>query len=207
MTTESIKIRSVRLTSYHRDHIKTRALEDAFTAKQAALDAEEHALAEEVFRFFTTQQERDAIATLGAKWFDNGMGRAIRIRTGSGFTLELALPGRTPVPQGATPWETEGVRRWTLEPDTDLNTRVEDLAKRREALRSARVAASQKLGALLNSVSSSTALAELWPDGAPYYVPLFTTSPKPEARAVATPIAEINAVLGLPKPTSEPEAA
>lgn len=183
-----------KLTNWIREGIAKRAVAASFDPRNQMLLAAEDALAREAYTVAFTKQELAAVAKIPANWVR--LDACLRFNV-AGLTITLDLIGEgLPVPYKVKGSEYGGwgCKPLVAIPHGDLADRVQAHANDKEDYKRQRRDALAKVEALLGSVSTLKQLADIWPEGAPFYSVLSERPVLPPAIRVD----EINAALGLP---------
>jgi hypothetical protein len=187
------KLPYVRLTNLDRDSVVRRAIDGSFAEREAALAKVEGEIARTIYEAIIPVAPRKAAETLPDNWIKRLTTLALNV---GGLSLDLVVSGdAVPVPYS----NRDGSRRIGSTNDPAHVDAVNRLLADKEAFAADRRRARESLKALAYSIRSLRELAELWPEGEPYWKWLADRSGKPVAGLPAPQIAEINALLGLPK--------
>lgn len=186
---------SFRLTTSYRDSIVHYAIEGAFAERDKALAEREHALARRCYDAVIPAAEQRLAAKMPEHWLRRDA--CLRFNVG-GLTVDLrTADGGLPVPYRPKGEKYGGYSCNRLgavsDPDIvqDVNAYLADV----EALKKTRAEAKAALRGMLAGVNTIKVLAELWPEGRPYYERYMVERPAPNLPAPQ--IAAVNALLGL----------
>lgn len=187
------KLPYVRLTNLDRDAVVRRAIEGSFSEREAALAKIEGGIARAIYESILPVAERKAAAALPERWTKRVTTLSLNV---GGLSLDLVVSG-DPVP---VPYSNrDGSRRIGSTSDPADVDAINRLLADKEVFAADRRRARESLKALVYSIRSLRELAELWPEGEPYWKWLADRSGKPVAGLPAPQVAELNALLGLPK--------
>lgn len=184
-----------KLTKYSREAIARRAVAHAFDAKQEAIFANEDALAREAYALTFPAEELALVSTVPDNWFR--LDACLRFNVG-GQQIVLRLIGDgLPVPYRRLNEEygSYGCNILGVIEHGDLCDRIQKHAQHAETVKNERRAALRATEAMLDAVTTTGKLKEIWPEGEPFYAQ-YDDKPAPSLPAVR--VDEINALLGLP---------
>lgn len=176
---------TIRLTNDIRRVIVKRLNEHAFDKREAALLAEEHALAAKVYDAIYPAKHQKTMTALPKGYLPTRNEVTIYVG-GARIGLDLSE-------ERVCGCNTE---RFAVAASDPLGKAALDFAKKKETLADERSAAGREARSVLNSVTSVGKLREVWPE-----IDAFVKDIGPESRpvtALAKPIAALNRSLGLP---------
>lgn len=186
--------KQTRLTNYTREAIAEAALKAAFEPKKQALLTAEDALAREAYAAVFTPDEVKKAKALPANWLRRDPCLHFNV---NGLRIELCtIEQHLPVPYQSKSGERGyGCHRQQGSISAgDLADRITAHAMAKEKLRDEKRDASNKLSAMLSSISTMNKLKETWPEGEQFYAQFMqVAAPLPPAIRVD----EINSALGL----------
>jgi hypothetical protein len=178
----------MRLTQETIRIISGRALKAAFKQRLDDIRQQEHDLAMACWEHVFTADARNHALAAPTGWIRQD--RCLRFNMGFRQTTLNLNNTSVPVPH-STDCRTLG----TIHDET-LNQRFTDFERDRNALQSERERANQGLFSLLNSAKTMKRLAEIWPEGLPFYERELEVSKR--AASVPAVISEdVNKLLGL----------
>jgi hypothetical protein len=178
-----------------RDRVVRLAIEGAFSEREATLAKVENNVARAIYEAILPAAERKAAAALPDRWTKRVTTLSVNV---GGLAMDLVISG-DPIP---VPYSNrDGSKRIGATADPAHVEAVNRLNGEKGTLAADKRRAKASLEALVYSIRSLRELAELWPEGEPYWSWLKDRSGKPVAGLPAPQIAEINALLGLPKET------
>ncbi len=189
-----------RLTNYIRESIARSAINHAFDPKKEALSVTEDALACVAYAFVFSKKETDLVGKVPEYWFR--LDSCLRFNVG-GQSITLKLKKGLPVPYGTKNGSDSGYHCHNLGviPHGDLCDRIQAHAQALEAYKEQRRGAERQVKAMLDAVTTTGKLKEVWPEGEQFYS-VYDDVAAPKLPALR--VDEINAMLGL---ASEQEAA
>jgi hypothetical protein len=167
-------------------HEACRAL---FADEQKRNDEVEAELAIECYENVFTKAELEWTKTASAGWLSED--KCLRFNV-NGWDVRLSVPKAVPVPakfrNGCMSLGVVG---------GELAVRVRDFVLKRDGDRDKRAKARRDLEDTILSAGTFKRLADMWPEGRPYYESYLLT--KPPGTALSTPFTALNEVLGLKK--------
>lgn len=183
-----------KLTKYSRERIADRAVAHAFDPRQNTEAEAEDALAREAYATLFSKTELKAAEALPANWLRKD--KCLRFNVGSqDITLKVLDEGLL-VPYRPKDSESGGYycHRLGVIPHGELADRIQAHAREVDNTKNDRNAAYRSIAAMLDAVTTTGKLKEVWPEGAQFYAD-FEDRPTPSLPAVR--VDEINALLGL----------
>lgn len=182
-----------RLTNISREEITRRAVEHAFTEREAAQKLAEDGLAREAFDAVVPVAEQRLAKKLPPYWPRRDP--CLRFNAG-GYDVQLCVTGEgLPVPYA--PNGSRGsynCSRLGSIPPGDLCDRIQAHVNAVEALKTEKQLANRAVRTMLEAVSTTNKLTEVWPEGTAFYQD-FADAPAPSLPMVR--ISEVNVMLGL----------
>lgn len=184
---------STKLTNFARTCIARRAVEESFGVRKAALEAEADALGREAYDLLYPTTERKLVEKLPSNWVRRDA--CLRFNVG-GHDIVLNLIGEgVPVPYRAKGGDSGyGCNRLGVIEPGDLCDRIQAHAITVEKYRDDRRAAERATRQMLDAVTTTGKLKEVWPEGEPFYADY---QDKPVSSLPTVRIQEINQMLGL----------
>ena len=185
---------SYRLTKYDRSIICKNAIADRFGKKEETLKEEKYNLSDQAYNMIFDKDILDKINSISRDWLYTNTNMYIRLY--NGYQFELHFKTDTPLP-GRTYHFSDS--KFLLS-DQDLCDKLLKNHSNMEDLKKEKRDAEYKLKSLLNSVSTTKQLKEIWPDGEPFYAHL-VKNPKMALKTnlPAILISDINKIFELPK--------
>ena len=185
---------SVSLNNDIRDAIAKKAVDHKFGPIFEALATAEDALAREAHASIYTADELSKVAKLPVYWVRRD---ACLLFNVGGQRLRFDAKEGLPVPYANKSGSGHGYdcREIGSIPFGDLCDRLQAHALAVEKAKEEKRAAHKAVRTMLDSVRTSKKLAELWPEGAPFYEGMF--SPDQLRNLPAIRVDDVNAVLGL----------
>lgn len=184
-----------KLTKWNRESIASRAVAHTYDPRKVALAKAEDALAREAYAFLFPKAETNLVAAVPENWIRRDT--CLRLNAG-GERITLVLIGDgLPVPY--RPKGGDGDYGYSCNqlgtiPHGDLCDRIQAHARAVEALKEQRRDALRKVTTMLESVTTTSKLKEIWPEGEQFYSYL---EPAPGPAVPAVRVDEINTLLGL----------
>lgn len=197
------KLPYVRLTNLDRDHVISLAIKESFAKRDEDAALDEDALARWIYRDLFPEKVRKAAEAMPERWVKSSGVLAFNV---GGMHLALNL---TAVPDGrpkTLPVPVYGIENSMRIAATNAAEHVgaaQNLISKKEAIKADKKRAKESLKALVYSVRTLRALADLWPEGEPFYAWLAVREGALDPNLPAPQVAELNALLGLPKETSK----
>lgn len=181
-----------RLTQDHRKIILERMLKHGFGERLAAIKAEEHKIATEVYDFAYSDKVQKQMEVL-PKGFLHEEGTITIYVSGASFKLNLGKMRR--ISRAMCGYYSTEQRIAVLDSDP-IGVRVKEFFQKKSQLEDAYNAAESQAKTVLDSVKTLSKLLDVWPE-----VEAFTTDIAAEEKKVtslAIPIASLNRILELP---------
>lgn len=183
-----------KLTKYSREAIARRAVAHAFDPRQAELAKLEDALAREAYNLIFPDAEQKLVSKVPSNWFRldaclqfNVGGQRITLNVeGDGLPVPYRMKGDR---SGSYNCHIIGVIE-----HGELCDRIQAHAQLVDTVKSERRQALRATEAMLEAVTTTGKLKEVWPQGEQFYAD-YEDRPAPALPAVR--VDEINAILGL----------
>jgi len=183
-----------KLTKYSREAIARRAVAHAFDGRKAELDAAEDALAREAYNTVIPEAEQKLALKLPSNWLRldaclqfNVGGQRITLRvSGDGLPVPYRMKG--------SEYGTYGCHQLGVIEHGDLCDRIQKHAQAVETLKEERYTALRATEEMLNAVTTTGKLKEVWPQGEQFYAD-YEDRPAPSLPTVR--VDDVNALLGL----------
>lgn len=183
---------AVRLSNYIREQVLNAVLKHAFEAREKALEAEKFALGDAVYNDIYPEPLRKQMAALPDGFLPTDGGVKVQF-DGQRFT-HVYFGERRRI---AKSHEYNAARVYDAK--HPLTARYDAWKKAQDDLDAEKSKAKSSAEAVLNSVTTVKKLIEVWPEVEQFARPFAVESP---SRAIALPIRELNARLGLPPQTA-----
>lgn len=183
---------AVRLTNYIREQVLNAVLKHAFEAREKALEAEKFALGDAVYNDIYPEPLRKQMAALPDGFLPTDGDVKVQFE-GQRFTRVYFGERR----RIAKSHEYNAARVYDAK--HPLTARYDAWKKAQDDLDAEKSKAKSSAEAVLNSVTTVKKLIEVWPEVEQFARPFAVESP---SRAIALPIRELNARLGLPPQTA-----
>jgi len=183
-----------KLTKYSREAIARRAVAHAFDPRQAELAKTEGALAREAYSTLFPSTELALVAAVPSNWvrldaclqFNVG-GQSIRLNVeGEGLPVPYRMKG--------SEYGSYGCHQLGVIEHGDLCDRIQAHAQLVDAVKNERRAALRATENMLEAVTTTGKLKEVWPQGEQFYAEY---DDRPAVSLPAVRVDEINALLGL----------
>lgn len=179
----------MRISRMSAEVIAHEACRDLFADEQKRSDEVEAELAIECYENVFTKAELEWTKTASAGWLSED--KCLRFNV-NGWDIRLSVPKAVPVPatsrNGCMSLGVVG---------GELAVRVRDFVLKRDGDKQKRANARRDLENTILSAGTFKRLADMWPEGRPYYESYLVT--KTPGTALSTPFAALNEVLGLKK--------
>ena len=179
---------ATRLKAAFRNEILKAAIDDTIGKRVEGIRLAEKTIGDDIYEQYTSQAERDAIATLLELGYDLNQTSCISINA-NGYSMNVCM-------------SESRVHPWFFRNRLVVTRELADRAIANDELCHAviieRQVAEAKLDALLKSVTTFDRLAEIWPEGEAYWKPVFDREAG-KGGLPAIQIKDINAALGIPK--------
>lgn len=183
-----------KLTKYSREAIARRAVAHAFDPRQEELAVAEDALAREAYNVLFPAAEQALVAKVPSNWFR--LDACLQFNVG-GQRITLNVKGDgLPVPYRMKGSEYSGYHCHQLGviEHGDLCDRIQAHAVLVDTVRQERRQAQRATEQMLDAVTTTGKLKEVWPQGEQFYAD-YEDRPAPSLPAVR--VDEVNALLGL----------
>lgn len=183
-----------KLTKYSREAIARRAVAHAFDPRQAALADAEDVLAREAYDSIFPKDEQALVAAIPSNWFR--LDACLQFNVG-GQRITLNVKGDgLPVPyrMKGSEWGSYGCHQIGTIEHGELCDRIQKHAQTVEDVKRERRDALRATENMLNAVTTTGKLKEVWPQGEQFYAD-YEDRPAPALPAVR--VDEINSILGL----------
>lgn len=183
-----------KLTKYSREAIARRAVAHAFDPRQEALAEAEDALAREAYNTIFPAPEQALVAKVPSNWFR--LDACLQFNVG-GQRITLNVKGDgLPVPYRASGMEYGGYHcnQIGVIEHGELCDRIQTHAALVDTVKSERRTALRATEKMLEAVTTTGKLKEVWPQGEQFYAE-YEDRPAPALPAVR--VDEINNMLGL----------
>lgn len=177
---------TLRLTNMDREGVVERAINHAFGARAAALEAEENRIGMAAYDIAVPKAERQAAAKLSERW--------LRTDGCLKFRFDFRKVTLHVSPKVLVPSRSYSCEDLGLVQDVELIAAYEKLQADRGTLKADRERAETGLKALIGRVSTLRQLRETWPEGETFYAHL---KPRDEASVPAVMVDDLNRMLGL----------
>lgn len=184
-----------KLTKYSREAIARRAVGHAFDPKQEAVLVAEDALAREAYALTFSEAELALVRAVPDNWFR--LDECLRFNVGGQQIVLRVIGDGLPVPYRRLndDYGGYGCNILGVIEHGDLCDRIQKHAQHAETVKSERRAALRATEAMLDAVTTTGKLKEIWPEGELFYAQ-YDDKPAPNLPAIR--VDEINALLGLP---------
>lgn len=183
---------AVRLSNYIREQVLNAVLKHAFEAREKALEAEKFALGDAVYNDIYPEPLRKQMAALPDGFLPTDGDVKVQFE-GQRFT-HVYFGERRRI---AKSHEYNAARVYDAK--HPLTARYDAWKKAQDDLDAEKSKAKSSAEAVLNSVTTVKKLIEVWPEVEQFARPFAVES---SSRAIALPIRELNARLGLPPQTA-----
>ncbi|QVJ12920.1 hypothetical protein [Pseudomonas phage PSA20] len=183
---------AVRLSNYIREQVRDAILAHSFSDREKALDAREKELALEFYNDLYPEAIRAHMYALPNGFLE--VRSSIRVQVVGESYHSLDLPEKKRV---ADCWSHNPGK--VYEADHPLGEKLRTYLKDRAQFKREREEAKTGAWAVLESVTTVKKLIEVWPEVEQFARPFAVESP---SRAIALPIKDLNARLGLPPQTA-----
>lgn len=183
---------AVRLSNYIREQVRDAILAHSFSDREKALDAREKELALEFYNDLYPEAVRTHMYALPNGFLE--VRSTIRVQVVGESYHSLDLPEKKRV---ADCWASNPGK--VYEADHPLGEKLRTYLKDRAQFKREREEAKTGAWAVLESVTTVNKLIQVWPEVEQFARPFAVESP---SRAIALPIKDLNARLGLPPQTA-----
>ena len=183
---------AVRLSNYIREQVRDAILAHSFSDREKALDAREKELALEFYNDLYPEAIRAHMDALPNGFLE--VRSTIRVQVVGESYHSLDLPEKKRV---ADCWASNPGK--VYEADHPLGEKLRTYLKDRAQFKREREEAKTGAWAVLESVTTINKLIQVWPEVEQFARPFAVESP---SRAIALPIKDLNARLGLPPQTA-----